>query len=243
MNLLRLIANFFSPPQCIFCNDSLDIRTIYNVCGKCAFELPYNNDKCCKICGTPLDITYGDLYCGVCKNTKRAFAQNVSRFLYRDKVADALRYMKFGKGQLWIADTFGKLLAQTVEYEYGDIEFDVVLYVPVSKKRLNERGFNQSEIIAEAVCRSLNLHKGEGILIKPFDTPKQSGLKFKDRKENVKNAFVVENSELIIDKTLLLIDDICTTGSTLNECSKTLKKAGALSVYCATVATTDLNKI
>ncbi|MDR0405662.1 MAG: ComF family protein [Clostridiales bacterium] len=239
MNARRLLANLLSPPLCVFCGRAIDVRTAYNVCADCADSIPYNNKKACGICGAPLDISYGDLYCGACRHTKRAFARNVSRFVYKEAVADALRLMKFGKGNLWIADTLGGFLSQTVAERYGGIAFDAVLYVPVSGKRLRQRGFNQTEIIAEAVCEKLGLYKAEGILVKPKDTPKQSGLKIAERKANVREAFAVKNGDFLIDKTVLLIDDICTTGATLHACARTLKKAGAAVVYCATVASTE----
>lgn len=240
MKLSVLIANILSPPRCVFCGRAVDVRKTHKVCAGCGGNLPYNDGKRCMICGTPLDIVCGDLYCAVCRHNKRSFAQNVSRFVYKGHAADALRHMKFGKGQLWIADTLGTLLAETVKNEYGDLAFDLVLSVPISKKRLRERGFNQAEIIADSVCKSLDLKRAGGVLTKPKDTPKQSSMNYEKRKANVRGAFTVKKPDCIVDKTLLLIDDICTTGSTLNECSKVLKKAGAAVVYCATVATTAL---
>ncbi|OQB14319.1 MAG: DNA utilization protein GntX [Firmicutes bacterium ADurb.Bin193] len=242
MKLLRLLSNFFSPPLCIFCRNPLDIESEDNICPRCKKDIPLNNKKSCRICATPLDISFGDLYCGVCRKGKRAFAQTVSRYVFKDGVAAAVRYMKFGKGQIWIADTLGRLVAKTVLEEYQGIKFDMVVYVPISKKRMRERGFNQSEIIAEAVCKELGLAKPSGVLQKLYDTPRQSGLKLKERRGNVKGAFGVKNGSVVEDKTVLLIDDICTTGATLDECSRVLKKAGATVVYCATAATTALGR-
>jgi len=240
MNLKNLLKNILSPPVCVFCHCPLHIESQSYICAKCALNLPYNNGKRCQICCSPLDIAYGDLYCAHCKKTKRAFAQNVSRYIYKDNVAEAIKRMKFGKRQLWIADCLGKFLAETIKKSYDNVAFDLVLFVPISKKRLREREFNQSEIIADAVCKNLKLPIAKDVLIKPIDIPKQSGLSFEKRKKNVKEAFKIKNPDCVIDKTILLIDDIFTTGATLNECAKTLKKVGAAVVFCATIASTQL---
>jgi len=241
MKFSNLITNFFIPPSCICCGEILDIRVKYCICRACSEKLPLVKGRKCKICGIPLSSEYGDLYCGNCKNNKRAFAQNVSRYIYTDIVAVAIRKMKFGSKQLWIADTLGWFLSQTVSEEYDDIKFDGVIYVPLSKKRYSLRSFNQSEEIAQALCEKLGLKFLRDVLIKPQDTPKQSSMKFKERANNVKGKFVVAKPELMIDKTILLIDDVFTSGETLNECSKIIKKAGATAVYTATIAIVKLD--
>ena len=242
MGIKNILINILSPPRCVFCMSPLSIKSTVCVCHGCMETLPYNNGKRCRICAAPLDIQYGDLYCHYCKRHKRAYAQNISRYIYKDKAAGAIKHMKFGKGQLWIADTLGKLLAETIKEEYADILFDLALYVPISKKGLRERGFNKSQIIAEAVCKELGIEKPEDVLVKISETPKQSGLELAKRRKNVKGAFEVTDDNKIMDKTILLIDDVHTTGATVHECAKTLRKAGAAVVFCATVASTSLNK-
>lgn len=242
MNFKKLFANTLAPPLCIFCGKELYITSKYCVCGKCALNLPYNDKNRCSICSTPLDISYGDLYCTHCKKTNRIFAQNISRYIYKEGVAAAIKKMKFGKNQTWIAKALGDFLTQTVEEDYSGIAFDMVTYVPLSRKGLRERGFNQSEIIAETVCTNTGFRIGKSILLKPLNIPKQSGLDFKSRRQNVKGAFKISNGDDVADKTILLIDDIFTTGATLNECAKVLKRAGACVVYCATAAATPSHK-
>ncbi|MCK9479424.1 MAG: ComF family protein [Firmicutes bacterium] len=242
MNFKKLVENILAPPVCVFCKKELYVTSNYCVCRNCADIIPYNDGKRCRICSTPLDISYGDLYCLHCKRTKRSFNQNISRYIYKDGVAEAIKQMKFGQQQLWIAKALGAFLAQTIKENYGDILFDMVIPVPLSKRGLRERGFNQSEVIAEEVCRNTGLFMNKNILLKSVDTPKQSSLNFKNRKQNVKGVFKLRNSELAADKTVLIIDDIFTTGATFNECAKILKKAGALTVFCAAVAATELHR-
>ena len=144
--------------------------------------------------------------------------------------------MKF-KQREWISYKFGYALAKTVQKEYPDIKFDLVIAVPMSALSELLRGFNQSFEIADIVSKSIHTPLRSNILMKKPGIKTQSGLNRKERIENVKNAFYVKNSKHIEDKTILLIDDVFTTGSTINACAKALKKNGALAVYSATLAT------
>lgn len=240
MKLTRFLSNLLSPPHCVFCGEPIDFRMPENVCAACEHQLPYNNAKRCEICGCGLDIAYGKLCCRSCKNERPYFLKSISRYIYKDKVADSIRHMKFGSEQIWIAKTLGLLLAQTLREEYGDIEFHAVTYVPISKARIRERGFNQSQVLAQAICKQLGYKKPVALLKKPKDIPRQSSLKLRERKTNVIGAFSPANAHLAVDKTILLIDDVQTTGATLNECAKVLRKAGAAAVYCAVVASVQI---
>lgn len=144
--------------------------------------------------------------------------------------------MKF-KRRAWIAFDFGRALLKTVKKEYSDIKFDMILYVPMSPLNEFSRGFNQSFEMADIISKELKIPINKRILYKKPGVKTQSGLNRKERIENVRNAFYVRNSKLLTDKTILLIDDVFTTGSTINECSRVLKRNGALAVYTATLAT------
>lgn len=144
--------------------------------------------------------------------------------------------MKF-KGREWIAYEFGNALSKTVKKFYDGIQFDMILYVPMSPLNEFKRGFNQSFEIADIISKAIDVPINKKILFKRPGIKTQSGLNRLERIENVKKAFYVKNSHLLTDKTVLLIDDVITTGSTLNACAKVLKKNGALAVYAATVAT------
>jgi ComF family protein len=108
--------------------------------------------------------------------------------------------------------------------------------VPIHKKRLKKRGYNQSSLIAKAVAKALKVKFINNLLYKIKNTVPQSSLSEKERKLNVRRAYIVRNSQMIKDKIVLLIDDIYTTGATVEECSKELKEAGAKDVIVATIA-------
>ena len=129
-------------------------------------------------------------------------------------------------------------MAECVAFEFGDVKFDVITCVPQTKKKRRKRGYNQSALLAKQISHELSVPFNELLLFKTRETADQHDLRGKDRLKNLKNAFAAENEDAVKDKTILLCDDIKTTGATLNECRKTLLKAGAKAVCCATIAVT-----
>lgn len=234
------LLNIFSPPRCMACNKRMPLDSTAIFCYECSKEYHMNNGRVCRICGKPI-LKNADSTCADCKNTKIHYIKNVSRYLYKGCVKDAVRNMKFQK-RIWISYEFGRALLKTVKENYHDINFDMILYVPMTPVSERERGFNQSREIAAIISEELNVPINDKILYKRPGTKTQSGLNRKQRIENVKNAFTVFNSDLMTDKTILLIDDVFTTGSTINECAKTLKRNGAMAVYTATVATVVMDE-
>jgi ComF family protein len=153
---------------------------------------------------------------------------------YEESVRDALLRFKF-QGVSDAAEPLGELLAHCAAEQFGG-EFDMVTWVPVSRKRLRSRGYDQAELLARAACR---LWETEPVCLleKVMDNPPQSGLnEAAARRANVLGVYDAVGE--IEGKRILLVDDICTTGSTLAECVRVLEEAGAESVVCAVVAFT-----
>ncbi len=235
MKVKDYLLNIISPPRCISCNRRLPVDSTAMFCFDCSKDYFLNNGATCDICGRPISRDR-DNTCANCKSEKLYYIKNVSRYQYKGCVKSAIQNMKFKK-RCWIAYKFGEALCKTIKEKYSDIKFDMILYVPMSPIKEMSRGFNQSYEIASIVSEKLNIPVNNKILLKKAGVKTQSGLNRKDRLANIKNAFVVINSQNLTDKTVLLIDDVYTTGSTVNECAKTLKKNGALAVYAATLAT------
>ena len=238
MNALRFISNIFCPPKCIFCGKLIGVNSYYNHCDKCMTELKIKSERICEVCGRPIDIPRGDLICFTCANERYDFNRNIAPFLYKGTVKDAILTMKFSANQQWIAYSFGEILAQRIIELCGDITFDGIAYVPISKKRYEKRGYNQAEIIALSVGKTLDIPVLKDTLIKFKDTPKQSTLSAIERRKNIKGSYKPGKTD-VTDKVILLIDDVLTTGSTMSECAKILKKSGAVLVYGATIAVTE----
>lgn len=236
MKIKEYFLNIMSPPKCISCNERMHLNTKALFCFECSKGYFKNNGTTCEICGKPI-YENRDKTCAYCKTDKIHYLKNIARYQYKDSIKNAIQNMKF-KRRRWISFEFGKALCKTVKEGYHDIDFDLILYVPMSPMSEFQRGFNQSYEMADIISKELDIPISKRILYKKTGIKVQSGLNRKERIENVRNAFFVRNPHLITDKTILLIDDVFTTGSTVNECARILKRNGALAVYVATLATT-----
>lgn len=212
MKVFGSILNLLFPPKCPFCGKVQD-KT--GICPKCEKELPW-------IKGAEAVREGPDhLRCA-------------GAVWYEKTVRDALLRLKFN-GAPDAAEPLGALIAQCVAEQFGG-EFDVVTWVPVSRKRLRSRGYDQAELLARAACRLWDTEPIK-LLEKITDTPPQSGIQeAAARRANVLGVYDAVGDAA--GKRILLVDDICTTGATLTECVRVLEDAGADSVVCAVVALT-----
>jgi len=127
-------------------------------------------------------------------------------------------------------------LGQAVAQERDFASCDLVIPVPLHRARHRERGFNQSEVLADGVSQAINLPLAKEILKRKKNTKDQTYLNAQQRAENVRDAFVVAQPKKINDKKVVLVDDVITTGATLNECARMLEKAGAKRIFAVTLA-------
>jgi competence protein ComFC len=238
----RLVLNFIYQPKCVFCKKVLSVRTYTCVCEDCSGRLPHTRIHVCDRCSAPMDSVYGNPTCQDCRKHKRYFEQNISPFLYEDPIRHIILQMKFYEF-LAAADVLGYYMADKLAKSDILQKIDLVTFVPLSDKRYKERGFNQAKLLAVGLLDHLDRRVFlEDILRKPVDNLTQSTLSPQQRLENVKGVYAVREKADIAGKSILLIDDVMTTGATLNECSKQLKKAGAKSVYAATAAVSSYQK-
>lgn len=210
------LLDLFFPPRCAVCGRV----GVHGVCADCEKALPRME--------TAL-------------RESTLFGRCAVPLKYEGATRDALLRFKF-HGARGAAEGLGTLLAQCAAEELGG-EFDLVTWAPVSDKRFRERGYDQAELLARAAAKQWGI-KPVRLLRKRRDTPPQSGLGAEERRGNVVGVYEAENVESIRNARVLLIDDIVTTGSTLGECARVLKDAGAQSVVCACVAsaTTQTHK-
>ncbi len=149
---------------------------------------------------------------------------------YEDPLKEAIHYMKF-HGRRSLARELGHLLSNL---EIPSVE--AVIPVPLSKKRLVQRGFNQSYLLASSVSKRLTVPLLDDLLLKTRDTPPQSLLTREERLKNQKGSFKVNSKYKKIPQRVVLVDDVVTTGATVNECARILKKEGVNQVYVITLA-------
>ena len=194
----------------------------------------------CPFCGKLTGKTLLCETCGAalprCEEVRQGadFGRCTAPLYYEGQVRDAILAFKF-KAKLGGLDAFGRLMAQTAAERYSG-EFDAITWVPVSKKRLKKRGFDQARYLTASMCVDWHVAPLE-TLRKVTDNPPQSGLDdAAARRANVLDVYEAVSPEQFAGKRLLLVDDICTTGATLGECARVLKAAGAAEVLCLTLA-------
>ena len=155
--------------------------------------------------------------------------------MYQGIIRKLILNYKF-QDKTYLYKTFVKFLLKNKKIVENIKTYDIIIPVPMYKTKKWLRGYNQVELIARELSKDLNIPLKCTTLTKIKDTKKQSSLTRAERKQNIKNAFIVKNASDIENKKILLFDDIITTGSTLNECSKTLKKAKVKEVAILTIA-------
>jgi ComF family protein len=154
---------------------------------------------------------------------------------YESVLLEAIHDLKY-RGRIATGVALGNLLASYIGQYLPVQDYDLVIPVPLHKKRLRERGFNQSLIIAKSIARNFSLTIDFQSLRRLTYTEPQINLGRKERESNVRNAFAVVREKAVADSRILLVDDVYTTGSTVKECARTLLKSGAKSVAVATLA-------
>lgn len=155
-------------------------------------------------------------------------------FTYESTVRNAIIRFKF-QNKKYYCRSFARLTAQAVSEVYKDMTIDVITAVPLSMTSKRERGYNQSELVARKMAELLNIEYEE-LLVKQKQNRLQHELNFEERLVNVKGVYTARNQQSIKDKTILVVDDVMTTGSTLAECCTVLQQNGAKRVLCAAVA-------
>ena len=230
------LLDLIYPPKCIICNEILLPGVQIDICSECYKKVPFIGDKIiCEICGQPLNITFGQNQCLDCRGQHYYFEKCIAPCEYKGVMRQAIVKFKFyGKRQY--GKTLGKLMVERLNQVQTSMTYDMIIYTPMHRKRLMKRGYNQAKLLAAVIGKEINCPVGKDILLKIKDTSPQSILSRKQRLINLKNVFCLNPRADIKGKTLLLVDDVYTTGTTVNECAKLLKTAGAKQVFVATVA-------
>ena len=205
------------------------LELIYpNVCGFCN---KICKDELCKKCKNKIK----EYEINIIKKPKnKYFEELISIFKYEGIIREKIIQYKF-EDKAYINNTFTKIILKNEKICGLLKKYDIIIPVPIHKKRKAQRGYNQTQLIASKISRCLNIKFCNNVLVKNKDIIAQSKLNKKERIQNIKGAFRILNSEEIKGKNILLLDDIYTTGSTANECSKILKKAGAKKLGVLTI--------
>ena len=219
MKLLDWLARLFFVPKCPFCGGLL---------------AGGEGDGPCRACRDRLPFLHGRAAITRCRFTEKC----VSPLPYRDSVRRAVCRYKFKStaGTGIYHRCFAGLLFRCVQEHYAEERFDLITWVPVSARRKRERGYDQSQLLAEELGRRLQIPAAP-LLVKCADNRPNSGIRQAERRRaNVEGVYKTAGGEIMVNRTILLVDDVITTGATLSECAKTLLMDGAAAVYGLTVA-------
>ncbi|MGO8761930.1 MAG: ComF family protein [Desulfobaccales bacterium] len=228
------VLEFFLPRLCLFCEAAVGEEAAVAVCPECAAQIQWVASPLCTCCGRMFAEPGGpDRVCGDCQTDSPPFTRARAAAIYDHDgpVAAAITRFKFGRRmaflpvmQSWLQRPLCRELVANA---------DLLVPVPLHPKRIKHRGFNQVLLLAQAFPEAALAREA---VVRTRHTAPQVGLNPKERRDNVKGAFAVPDPGLVKGKSVLLIDDLLTTGSTVKECARVLRRAGARQVEVLTVA-------
>lgn len=219
--MFNYVLNLIFPPKCIFCGEILSASVKINICGSCFNKIPFMKENYLRRSNEPHAGESCDAIVCVCE--------------YSGIIKEAIRRYKFSNKSSYYR-VFGKLLSDKVKKMTNFWKFDIIISVPLHKDRESFRGYNQSYLISKILSKGLGIEESSYLLKRMVRTDTQSLLSRNERIFNVRGAFKVADPGKVKGKTILLVDDILTTGSTINECSRVLKENGASCVVAAVIA-------
>ena len=239
------------PSDCRLCGEPLTNISRLPVCRKCLCAIHRIDGGVCSICGERLFSVYaatadddiGQALCGLCRRVEQPFVRAAAYGSYDGGLRELIHLLKYASVRP-AANVLGRMLAEAIAELEGDFADPSIIVVPVPlhRAKLRQRQFNHAELIARAAtklcAKTGRLQLSPGVLERRRETPSQTGLTSHQRRENVRGAFGVAQREIVRGREVLVVDDVYTTGATVSECARVLRRAGATKVWVATVART-----
>jgi ComF family protein len=237
--LIRHAVRFFLPADCAACGVPLTTDPVPLFCKTCWETIVPLRLARCSQCDRPLPspvaLTYSPTHrCHHCTVRPPAYRKAWTLYPYLPPLQDAICLFKY-RGKVSLAKPLGRLMLDMLP---AALDADLVIPVPLHPTRLREREFNQSLLLADQVAKHVNIPLSFTNLVRTTQSEPQSTLSRKERMKNLRRAFAVRHPQSIAQKRILLIDDVFTTGTTVNECAKVLRKAGAEEIFVLTLART-----
>jgi competence protein ComFC len=237
-SLFKKILEILFPDYCVNCKNALETNE-YKICDKCIEKIKKIEHTCLK-CGTPLSFTQD--WCSRCNNKKIFYKKLFTSYYYEKTIKKLLIQLKYDPNQKTLKnlEIFYNMLYSNLSFmsELKNLSknIDFIIPVPIHKKRESKRGYNQSFLFANILGDILGLKINNKILKKIKNTKFFYKLSFKERQKELENAFEIIDNTSLLNKNILLVDDISTTGSTINSISKFLLEKGAnnIFVFCLT---------
>jgi competence protein ComFC len=231
---LRALVSLFYPPLCVIC--SANVGTKDYLCADCAEKVPRIKPPFCDKCSEQFTGAITGIFsCANCAHRRLYFDAAVSSYRSRGIVRKLVHQFKYGR-QFHLRHPLAEWLSETLsDPRLRDRRFDVIVPVPLHPARERERGFNQAQLLAELLADKISVPIRPALERIRYTTT-QTAFDRAERMENLRDAFRLRKKMHVQDLRVLLIDDVLTTGSTLSECARVLKRCGAVSVHAATAA-------
>lgn len=236
---LDAVSSVLFPAPCRICGAFLTNASLIPICRGCLEGFMPVPDPMCEKCGRPFvsDVAADAIQplCRLCRRDSFAFERARNFGIYDDALSSAVVLLKY-EGVRRLGEWFALRLAEMVRRDAAKWPVDLVVPVPLHPDRQRERGYNQAELIARPLAKELGLKFGSYLLVRTRPRPAQLVLSRTERWTSVRGAYATREGARVDNLRVLLIDDVMTTGATLDSCSRALKKAGAKTVIALTVA-------
>jgi ComF family protein len=233
--LTQPLVEVFFPRSCLHCGDAVEYSDFQFLCRVCSRELFLSKPPICSTCGYPFfGMLAGPRVCPHCVELDPLFEQGKTLFLAKGPARSIIHVLKYQSG-FYVLEDVKVMIAKVPHYkEYFDGA--ILIPVPLHPTKERERGFNQSLVIAKSLNEATEAKDLQNLLVRTMYTQTQTRLSRAARHQNVKNAFALAADAVVIpNQTYILVDDVITTGSTLNACAAVLREAGANQVKVATL--------
>lgn len=239
VSAVRRLLHAVLPVQCATCDMALDGDPVPFFCRACWGNMQPLRGPFCPCCGRPFSSSYTlqyspDHLCGACRKTRPAYTRAWSLYPYASPLREAVHLFKYNN-KFGLADALGALMDRA---PVETVHVDMIIPVPLSLARLRHREYNQSLLLADRLSQAKNIPLSYDNLVRTRETTPQTELTRAVRLKNLRGAFAVRRPQDVTGKRVLVVDDVFTTGTTVNECAKALRKAGASEVYVCTLART-----
>jgi ComF family protein len=219
-NGLRQLLDLALPPRCAGCGAIVD--EVHSFCPDCWTQIEFLGESGCSTCGLPLEATDA-AECGACAAKPPRIRRTRSAVAYGELSRSIAMRLKYGR-KVALARTMARFMAPLVGLGQDDA---ILVPVPLHRSRLWRRGFNQSALLAAELARRTGLRSEPRVLKRTKRTPALKGMSRSQRKRTVAGAFTVDRAAELEGRTIVLVDDVLTTGSTAEACAKALERAGA----------------
>lgn len=220
---------------CISCGNIIDDSRPYALCDVCVRSLKWANGKTCDRCGKRLQEGYGSDLCTDCADMQHSFEKGFTCVEYGAAERELLHRFKY-KDQAYLGRKLAEIMYDRIRIE--ELEADLILSVPMFKKKEKKRGYNQAEVMAKSLAKYMERPYARKLLTRIVETEAMSRLSALGRRRNIREVFSVPRDKIdqVAGKVILLVDDIYTTGSTADACASVLLEAGAASIFVFTFA-------